>query len=189
MRRIVTTGASIGTRIIACWVWRGPAGSGLPIKISIQQRGSPAREIHHFPPFMTYSWLLRTRRYWIVVAVETLLADDRLVRIDVVVYERREPPLEILHLAGVLEVHGAHDSLRPTLPEPTCHTLSATTSPNASPSSRSTIPLSTRSLPACGTRSTKPSRAAWPIRGSMRSSSSAPARPSSRAPTSTSSRR
>src|SRR5258708_25046445 len=70
MRRIVTPGASIGTRIIDCWVWRGPAGSVLPIKIAIRQRGSPAPEIHHLRPLMTYSSPSRTMRAWMLVDLD-----------------------------------------------------------------------------------------------------------------------
>jgi hypothetical protein len=52
---IVMPGVSIGTRIIDCCRWRGAAGWLLPMKIAIRQRGSPAPEIHHLWPVMTYS--------------------------------------------------------------------------------------------------------------------------------------
>src|SRR5262249_16154533 len=48
-------GASIGTRIIDCCLCLGAAGSVLPMKIAILQRGSPAPDDHHFRPLMTYS--------------------------------------------------------------------------------------------------------------------------------------
>ncbi len=53
MRLMVTPGVSIGTRIIDCCWWRAAAGSVLPMKIAILQRGSPAPEMYHLRPFST----------------------------------------------------------------------------------------------------------------------------------------
>src|ERR1051325_4327671 len=55
MRTIFTPGVSIGTKIIDCCLCLGAAGSVLPIKMAILQRGSPAPDVHHLWPLMTYS--------------------------------------------------------------------------------------------------------------------------------------
>src|SRR5882724_3964023 len=55
MRWMVTPGASSGTRIMDCCLWRGAEGSVLPMKIAILQRGSPAPDDHHLRPLITYS--------------------------------------------------------------------------------------------------------------------------------------
>src|SRR5262249_59631105 len=45
-------------------------GSVLPIKMAILQRGSPAPEVHHLRPLITYSLPLRTMLDWMLVASE-----------------------------------------------------------------------------------------------------------------------
>ena len=60
IRRIVMPGVSIGTRIIDCCSWRGASGLVLPMKIAMRQRGSPAPEMNHFRPLITYASPLRT---------------------------------------------------------------------------------------------------------------------------------
>ena len=47
-------GVSIGTRIIDCCLCVGADGSVLPMKMAILQRGSPAPEVHHLRPLITY---------------------------------------------------------------------------------------------------------------------------------------
>ena len=49
----VTPGVSIGTRTIDCCWCFAAAGSVLPMKIAILQRGSMAPEVHHLRPLMT----------------------------------------------------------------------------------------------------------------------------------------
>ena len=61
-RLTVTPGASIGTRIIDCCWCGGASGSVLPMKMAILQRGSPAPEVHHLRPLMTYSSPWRSMR-------------------------------------------------------------------------------------------------------------------------------
>ena len=52
-RWTVTPGVSIATRTIDCWRWVSAAGSVLPIRIKISQRGSSAPVVHHLRPVMT----------------------------------------------------------------------------------------------------------------------------------------
>src|SRR5579883_97216 len=75
MRRMVTPGASMGTRIMDCCLCRGAAGSVLPIKMAILQRGSPAPEVHHLRPFSTYSQPSRTMLAEMLVASEEATSD------------------------------------------------------------------------------------------------------------------
>src|SRR5262245_60794406 len=51
----MTPFASSGTRIIDCCLCAGADGSVLPMKIEILHRGSPAPEVHHLRPLITYS--------------------------------------------------------------------------------------------------------------------------------------
>ena len=55
--------------------------------------------------------LLDDRRRLPAIAVGDLAMERRLVRVDVLVHERGEPPLKIADLVGMVEAHGAHDSL------------------------------------------------------------------------------
>ena len=45
------------------------------------------------------------------IAVGDLAVKRRLVRIDVLMHERGEAPLQVHHCPGMFEAHGAHDSL------------------------------------------------------------------------------
>src|SRR5580693_4701219 len=70
MRSMVTPGVSIGTRIMDCCLCFGPAGSVLPMKMEILQRGSPAPDDHHLRPLITYWSPSRTILLSILVASE-----------------------------------------------------------------------------------------------------------------------
>src|SRR6266446_4937286 len=65
---MVTPGVSIGTRIIDCCLCGGAAGSVLPMKMQILQRGSPDPDDHHLWPLMTYSFPWRSMRERMLVA-------------------------------------------------------------------------------------------------------------------------
>src|SRR2546430_3945741 len=67
---IFTPGVSVGTRIIDCCEWRAASGLVLPITIRILQRGSPAPEVHHLRPLMTYASPSRRMLVWMLVASE-----------------------------------------------------------------------------------------------------------------------
>mmetsp|Transcript_121358 Transcript_121358/g.377302 ORF Transcript_121358/g.377302 Transcript_121358/m.377302 type:complete len:298 (+) Transcript_121358:448-1341(+) len=54
-RRIFTPGASRGTRIMDCWLCRGPVKLVLPSSTKTLHSGRMAPEIHHLWPLMTYS--------------------------------------------------------------------------------------------------------------------------------------
>src|SRR5262245_35727302 len=70
MRLMVTPGVSIGTRIMDCCRCFGADGSVLPMKMAILHRGSPAPDVHHLWPLMTYQSPSRMMRDWILVASE-----------------------------------------------------------------------------------------------------------------------
>ena len=53
-----------------CCLWRGAAGSVLPMKMAILQRGSPAPDDHHLRPLSTYSSPSRTMLARMLVASE-----------------------------------------------------------------------------------------------------------------------
>src|SRR5262252_8645499 len=65
-----TPGESMGTRIIDCCLCFGAEGSDLPIKIEIRQRGSPAPDVHHLRPLITYSSPFRRMLERMLVASE-----------------------------------------------------------------------------------------------------------------------
>ena len=65
-----TPGASIGTRIIDCCLCLGASGSVLPMKMATLHRGSPAPEVHHLRPLMTYSSPRRSMLARMLVASE-----------------------------------------------------------------------------------------------------------------------
>src|SRR5580704_11084854 len=67
---IFTPGASIGTRIMDCCLCCSAFGSVLPMKMAILQRGSPAPELHHLRPLITYSSPSRVMLDWMLVASE-----------------------------------------------------------------------------------------------------------------------
>mmetsp|Transcript_37686 Transcript_37686/g.56228 ORF Transcript_37686/g.56228 Transcript_37686/m.56228 type:complete len:202 (+) Transcript_37686:96-701(+) len=54
-RKILTPGASLGTRIMDCCWWRGPEKLVLPMRMKTLHSGLIAPEIHHLWPLMTYS--------------------------------------------------------------------------------------------------------------------------------------
>src|SRR5580658_6989247 len=84
MRSMVTPVVSIGTRIMDCCLCFGPAGSVLPMKIEILQRGSPAPLDHHLCPLITYSSPSRTMLDSMLVASDdatffsVMLKQDRI---------------------------------------------------------------------------------------------------------------
>src|SRR5271170_250296 len=65
---IFTPGASIGTRIMDCCLCCSALGSVLPMKMAILQRGSPAPELHHLRPLITYSLPSLVMLDWMLVA-------------------------------------------------------------------------------------------------------------------------
>src|SRR5215467_13430229 len=58
----------MGTRIIDCCLCVGADGSVLPMKMAILQRGSPAPEVHHLRPLITYESPSRSIRERMLVA-------------------------------------------------------------------------------------------------------------------------
>src|SRR5215212_1831835 len=85
MRRIVTPGVSIGTRIIDCCLCFSAFGSDLPMKIAILQRGSPAPEVHHLRPLRMYSSPERSIRDWMFVASEDATSGSVMAKHDLIV--------------------------------------------------------------------------------------------------------
>ncbi len=71
---MVMPGVSNGTTIIDCWACLGPLKSVLPMKIAILQRGSPAPELHHLVPLITYSSPSRWIDDWMLVASDDATA-------------------------------------------------------------------------------------------------------------------
>src|SRR5256885_10955914 len=63
-------GASPGTMIMLCCECLGASGSVLPMVMKTWQRGSPAPEIHHLWPLITYSSPWRSMRVQMLVASE-----------------------------------------------------------------------------------------------------------------------
>ncbi len=61
-------GVSAGTRIMLCCECRGASGSVLPMMMKTLQRGSPAPEVHHLRPLITYSSPWRSMRVSMLVA-------------------------------------------------------------------------------------------------------------------------
>eukprot|EP01139_Manchomonas_bermudensis_P008366 Amastigsp_a187915_2.p3 type:complete len:150 gc:universal Amastigsp_a187915_2:371-820(+) len=61
-RRTLTPGALMGTRIIDCCRWSSPVVAVLPITMSTAHLGSPAPEVHHLRPLITYSSPSRSMR-------------------------------------------------------------------------------------------------------------------------------
>src|SRR5262245_15883449 len=61
---------SMGIRIIDCRLWTIADGSVWPIKMHILHLGSPAPDVHHLRPLMTYSSPRRSIRERIFVASE-----------------------------------------------------------------------------------------------------------------------
>jgi len=70
------------------------------------------RNRFHRPAARAFGFdLLDDRRRLPPIAVGNLTMKRRLVRVDVLVHERGQAPLEIEGSLGMLEAHGAHDSL------------------------------------------------------------------------------
>src|SRR4029077_14231800 len=74
--------ASIGTRIIDCCLGRGASGFDLPMKMAIRQRGSPAPEVHHLRPLITYSSPMRSIRDLMLVASEEATSGSVIAKHD-----------------------------------------------------------------------------------------------------------
>src|SRR5947207_12878799 len=74
MRLMWMPGASIGSRIIDCCRYLWAVGSVLPMKIATLQRGSPAPDVHHLVPLMTYSSPSRRMLDWMLVASDDATA-------------------------------------------------------------------------------------------------------------------
>ena len=70
MRTTSTPGASSGTSIWDCCLWRGASGSLLPMTMATLQRGSPTPEDHHLRPLMTYASPSRRIEVVMLVASE-----------------------------------------------------------------------------------------------------------------------
>ena len=68
--KISTPGVSIGTKICDCLWCFGLSGFETPMKIIILHLGSPAPEVHHFSPLMTYSSPSSTIELEMLVASE-----------------------------------------------------------------------------------------------------------------------
>src|SRR5258708_19838439 len=86
MRMIFTPGASRGTRTMDCCLCLAAAGSVLPMKMEILQRGSPAPEDHHLCPLMTYS------SPWRAMLAAILVASDEATPGSVLAHHERISP-------------------------------------------------------------------------------------------------
>ena len=65
-----------------CCLWTGAAGSVLPMKMAILQRGSPPPEDHHLRPLRTYSLPSRTMLARILVASEEATSGSVIAKQD-----------------------------------------------------------------------------------------------------------
>src|SRR5260370_14815039 len=84
IRTTFTPDASMGTRIIDCCLYGGADGSVLPMKMAILQRGSPAPEVHHFRPLMTYSLPARRMLASMLVASEEATAGSVIAKQELI---------------------------------------------------------------------------------------------------------
>ena len=104
-----------GTSTMLCWLWRGPSGSVLPIRMKMAQLLTPAPDDHHLRPLITYSSPSRRMLHWMLVASDE--AHGRLGhqegRADLATQQRLQPlvllrlgavALDGLHVAGVRRI-------------------------------------------------------------------------------------